>query len=31
MEIKPSQYIDLQPFRAWVQQTLPAIYDNESS
>lgn len=31
MAIKPSQYIDLQPFRAWVQQTLPAIYDDSLS
>ena len=31
MGIKPSQYIILQPFEAWVQQTLPAIYDDSLS
>lgn len=31
MAIKPSQYKILQPFEAWVQQTLPAIYDDSLS
>ena len=31
MAIKPSQYKILQPFQAWVQQTLPAIYDDSLS
>lgn len=31
MSIKPSQYKILQPFEAWVQQTLPAIYDDSLS
>lgn len=31
MPIKPSQYKILQPFEAWVQQTLPAIYDDSLS
>lgn len=31
MTIKPSQYKILQPFEAWVQQTLPAIYDDSLS
>lgn len=31
MAIKPSKYKILQPFRAWVQQTLPAIYDDSLS
>lgn len=29
--LKPSQYIDLQPFQAWVQQSLPAVYDDSLS
>lgn len=31
MSIKPSQYKTPQPFEAWVQQTLPAIYDDSLS
>ena len=31
MSIEPSQYETLQPFKAWVQQTLPAIYDDSLS
>ena len=31
MSINPSQYKILQPFKAWVQQTLPAIYDDSLS
>lgn len=31
MAIKPSQYKILKPFEAWVQQTLPAIYDDSLS
>lgn len=31
MPIKPSKYKILQPFEAWVQQTLPAIYDDSLS
>lgn len=31
MSIKPSNYKILQPFQAWVQQTLPAIYDDSLS
>ncbi len=31
MAIKPSQYKILQPFESWVQQTLPAIYDDSLS
>lgn len=31
MAIKPSQYEILHPFQAWVQQTLPAIYDDSLS
>lgn len=31
MSIEPSQYKILQPFEAWVQQTLPAIYDDSLS
>ena len=31
MAIKPSQYKILQPFEAWVQQSLPAIYDDSLS
>ena len=31
MDIKPSQYKILKPFEAWVQQTLPAIYDDSLS
>lgn len=31
MAIKPSQYKILQPFQAWIQQTLPAIYDDSLS
>lgn len=31
MPIKNSQYKILQPFEAWVQQTLPAIYDDSLS
>lgn len=31
MAIKHSQYKILQPFKAWVQQTLPAIYDDSLS
>jgi hypothetical protein len=31
MAIKPSKYKILQPFEAWVQQTLPAIYDDSLS
>ena len=30
-KLKPSKYIDLQPFQAWVQQSLPAIYDDSLS
>lgn len=29
--LKPSKYIDLQPFQAWVQQSLPAVYDDSLS
>lgn len=31
MPINPSKYKILQPFEAWVQQTLPAIYDDSLS
>ena len=31
MSLKPSQYKILQPFESWVQQTLPAIYDDSLS
>lgn len=31
MAIKPSHYKILQPFEAWVQQSLPAIYDDSLS
>lgn len=31
MAIKPSKHKILQPFEAWVQQTLPAIYDDSLS
>lgn len=31
MAIKPSQYKILKPFEAWIQQTLPAIYDDSLS
>lgn len=31
MPIKPSRYKILQPFEAWVQQSLPAIYDDSLS
>lgn len=29
--LKPSKYINLQPFQAWVQQSLPAVYDDSLS
>lgn len=29
--LKPSEYINLQPFQAWVQQSLPAVYDDSLS
>lgn len=31
MQIIPSKYNILQPFEAWVQQTLPAVYDDSLS
>lgn len=30
-KLKPSEYIDLTPFQAWVQQSLPAVYDDSLS
>jgi hypothetical protein len=30
-KLNPSKYIDLTPFQAWVQQSLPAIYDDSLS
>ena len=29
--LKTSKYIDLKPFQAWVQQSLPAVYDDSLS
>ena len=30
-KLKPSKYVNLQPFQAWIQQSLPAIYDDSLS